>query len=132
MGFSPAPAIARDALAALAAHAFPGNVRELRNLIENALITSGGREITAADLRLAPAPTPVAAPAPRPAANSPGPVAAGSPIPEEIPLNLETAERVLIHRAVAQAGGNIAEAARLLGVHRSRIYRVLDGAAALP
>jgi DNA-binding NtrC family response regulator len=43
-----------------------------------------------------------------------------------LPLNLESAERVLIRRAINQAGGNIAEAARLLGIHRSRIYRVLE------
>lgn len=133
MGFAPPP-IARDALAALAAHTFPGNVRELRNLIENALITSGGREIEAAHLRLAPAPAATMLSVPRIVAN-PGsappmaPVAPPAPA-EELPLNLESAERVLIHRAVAHAGGNIAEAARLLGVHRSRIYRVLDEAAA--
>jgi transcriptional regulator of acetoin/glycerol metabolism len=38
-------------------------------------------------------------------------------------LNLEEAEQALIHRALEQTGGNVAEAARLLGVNRSRIYR---------
>jgi ActR/RegA family two-component response regulator len=42
-----------------------------------------------------------------------------------LPPNLAAAEEVLIRRAVAQTGGNIAEAARRLGVHRTRIYRVL-------
>jgi DNA-binding NtrC family response regulator len=118
MGLAPPPLTAA-ALAALARHAFPGNVRELRNLIESALIASSGREITPAHLRLttvAVAPARDAAPVQEP--------------PEDLPLNLETAERMLIRRALNQTGGNIAEAARLLGVHRSRIYRVLEEVAA--
>jgi len=41
----------------------------------------------------------------------------------DLPLNLEEAENLLIQRALAQTNGNIAEAARLLGIHRTRIYR---------
>jgi transcriptional regulator of acetoin/glycerol metabolism len=40
-----------------------------------------------------------------------------------LPLNLEEAENALIQRALEQTRGNVAEAARLLGVNRSRIYR---------
>jgi DNA-binding NtrC family response regulator len=119
MGFAP-PSISAAALTMLAGHAFPGNVRELRNLVESALIASGGREITPVHLRLAPL-----APATPPAASAP----AHEP-PQDLPLNLENAERILIRRAISQTGGNIAEAARLLGVHRSRIYRVLEEAVA--
>jgi DNA-binding NtrC family response regulator len=42
-----------------------------------------------------------------------------------LPLNLADAEDQLIQRALQETGGNIAEAARLLGVHRTRIYRKL-------
>ena len=42
------------------------------------------------------------------------------------PLNLEAAERWLIRRGIERAGGNISEAARLLGANRSRIYRSID------
>jgi ActR/RegA family two-component response regulator len=42
-----------------------------------------------------------------------------------LPLNLADAEELLIQRALDETGGNIAEAARLLGVHRTRIYRKL-------
>ena len=118
----PAPAITAPALAALAAHPFPGNIRELRNVIESALIASGGRELTPAHLRFL-----AAAPAPGPSSPAPLPACADD---EELPLNLDAAERTLIRRAVSQAGGNIAEAARLLGVHRTRIYRVLAEAPA--
>jgi ActR/RegA family two-component response regulator len=42
-----------------------------------------------------------------------------------LPLNLAEAEDLLIQRALQETGGNIADAARLLGVHRTRIYRKL-------
>lgn len=50
-GISPA------ALALIESHAFPGNVRELANIIERAIILAEGSSIEAADLRLGPAPT---------------------------------------------------------------------------
>ena len=60
----PAPAIAGDALRALALHPFPGNVRELENLLERALVLRAAGpaapELTAADLGLAPARSPTA------------------------------------------------------------------------
>ena len=45
---------------------------------------------------------------------------------DQLPLNLEAAENLLIRRALAETGGNIAEAARRLGVNRTRIYRKLS------
>ena len=127
MGFTPPP-ISREALAALAAHPFPGNVRELRNLLENALITSGGKEITEVYLRLPAAPA--AAELLRVEEQAVADSRVGAEVETgDLPLNLEAAERQLIQRALAQAGGNIAEASRLLGVHRSRIYRVLGATA---
>jgi DNA-binding NtrC family response regulator len=112
MGLAP-PALAPDALALLAAHSFPGNVRELKNVVERALIASGGRAIRREHIQL-----PNAA---LPAAGSAAPAAKVSAT--ELPLNLDDAEQALIQRALEQTGGNIAEAARLLGVNRSRIYR---------
>jgi len=115
MGLKP-PGLNREALAALRAYPFPGNVRELRNIIERALIESGGGPIRPEHLRLlsAPAaPPPVATQDPQPAGSS------------ALPLNLAAAEEVLIQRALDETGGNIAEAARMLGVHRTRIYRKL-------
>jgi DNA-binding protein Fis len=38
-------------------------------------------------------------------------------------MNLDEAEHFLIRRALEHASGNVAEAARMLGVNRSRIYR---------
>jgi DNA-binding NtrC family response regulator len=93
----------------LMAHAFPGNVRELKNLIERALIESRGRAIDPSHLRLRAMPARTAPDAPA--------------RPAESPLNLEEAEQELIQRALQTTNGNVAEAARLLGVNRSRIYR---------
>lgn len=102
------------ALDLLESYAFPGNVRELKNIVERALIESGGKRVEARHLHLlksmAAALPPAAAPAPRHA---------------DLPLSVEAAEEELIQRAMAQTNGNIAEAARLLGINRTRIYRKL-------
>ena len=124
MGFK-APAIHADALALLADHPWDGNIRELRNVIESALIASGGREITAAHLRFIKSVPNPHTPALAPSASA----APFDPTSGELPQNLDAAERTLIRRAVSQTGGNIAEAARLLGVHRTRIYRALSESA---
>jgi DNA-binding NtrC family response regulator len=104
------------AAAALQGHSFPGNIRELKNIIERALIASGGETILPGHLHLLPSRSP-AAPPPVPAA--------GKQLAGTLPLNLAAAEDALIQRALDETGGNIAEAARLLGVHRTRIYRKL-------
>jgi len=44
---------------------------------------------------------------------------------DDLPLNLDDAEQFLIKRALARTGGNVAEAARRLGINRTRIYRKL-------
>ena len=109
MGRTP-PELTLETVAVLANHAWPGNVRELKNVIERALIMSGGAAIRAEHLQLVPA-GPVSKP-----------VVAMLPV-SELPLNLEQAEQALIQRALEESGGNVAEAARMLGVNRSRIYR---------
>jgi len=42
-----------------------------------------------------------------------------------LPWDLEEAELVLIKRALRQTNGNVSKAAKLLGVHRMKIYRLL-------
>jgi len=112
----PRPELSPAALAQLAGHAFPGNVRELKNVIERALIESRGRAIGPEHLRLV-------SPAVRRAVGMEAPVPS-LPVPAApLPLNLEAAEQALIQRALQETEGNVAEAARLLGVNRSRIYR---------
>ncbi|MFT5377479.1 MAG: transcriptional regulator with GAF, ATPase, and Fis domain, partial [Candidatus Latescibacterota bacterium] len=113
-----AASLSTEAHAALCAYAFPGNVRELKNIIERALIESRGLEIQAHHLHFLAAPQ-------RP--TSDGEVA---PIDQKLPDNLDAAveqtERYLVKRALDRTAGNIAETARLLGTNRNRIYRVLE------
>ena len=113
MGHTP-PTLTPGALTALAGHPWPGNVRELKNVMERALILSGGRPIDRSHLQLLPVPAVLT--------DSPGPSAAAAHF-HDLPLNLEAAEHALIQRALEQTNGNVAEAARLLDVNRSRIYR---------
>ena len=102
------------ALALLSSYDFPGNIRELKNLIERALIECGGEPIRPEHFRL----SRIASSAPLQETKAPPAAAA-----DDLSLNLEEAEQALIHRALERTGGNVAEAARLLGVNRSRIYR---------
>ena len=111
------PGFSTRALEQLQRHHYPGNVRELKNIIERALIESDGGAIEPRHLHLLQRtdlspPPPAARPEPESA-------------PAVLPLNLAAAEDLLIQRALQQTDGNIAEAARLLGVHRTRIYRKL-------
>ena len=114
----PKPALTAGALRLLEGYALPGNVRELKNMIERALIESGGDPIEPASLA---SHRPIAAP--RAAAACPVPGDRCAPQPAALPLNLEAAEQALIQRALHETAGNVVEAARLLGVNRSRIYR---------
>jgi DNA-binding NtrC family response regulator len=113
------PTLSGAAVRALQAYGFPGNVRELKNVIERALIECGGREIQPEHLSL---------PAQAPVADAGAAVPAGV---NELPMNIQAAERFLIERALGLSNGNVAVAARMLGVPRMRIYRRIgrDGSA---
>jgi len=106
------PRLAPDALEQLAAYDFPGNVRELENVLERALALTGGGEIRAVDLQLAPARI---APAAAPAGLS------GRPLPEQ----LDAVERQAILDALEQTRYNRTAAAKLLGItFRALRYRM--------
>ena len=107
----PQPTFSTAALQCLKNHPFPGNIRELKNVIERALIESG-EVIEPAHLHLAPSPT--AQPLSMPVFNA-----------DDLPLNMEQAEIALINRALRQTKGNVAQAARRLGINRMKVYRRL-------
>jgi Nif-specific regulatory protein len=108
------------ALAELAAYAWPGNVRELENVIERAMILTRGPALGVADLDFGRRAS--AAAMSRPAA---APVAAAA-APEETGRSfykrISEQERNEIVAAVERAQGNIAHAARSLGINRSTLY----------
>jgi two-component system nitrogen regulation response regulator NtrX len=101
------------ALAALAAYSWPGNVRELANLVERLSILSGP-VVDAPAVRQVLRGSSV----PAPTAVFPGGLL-GRPLSEA----LDEFERSLIGTAVAQAQGNMAEAARILQTDRANLYR---------
>jgi two-component system response regulator PilR (NtrC family) len=113
--------LADAALQALRAYAFPGNVRELENILERALAYANDGVIEVGDLALKPGrpPMPVAAeappaPAPTPAAAD---VADDAPLPSSLPDYLDAVERDVIVRALARTRYNRTQAAQLLGIN---------------
>ncbi|WP_317202473.1 sigma-54 dependent transcriptional regulator [Janthinobacterium sp.] len=106
-----AAALSPAVLAALRGHAFPGNVRELENIIERALAYADDGVIGVADLALKGA----AAPATVAAAVAPA-VAAADTLPNCLPDYLNQIERDIIVRALAQTQFNRTQAAQLLGI----------------
>lgn len=111
--------VSSAALASLRGYTFPGNIRELRNLIERALIISRSDTIEPDDLPL---------PRPSGASSSGDPIATlASTLPTEIDLRAIVAaiETALVDRALERANGVQAEAARLLGLSRGDVnYRL--------
>ena len=106
------PRFTADALAAMAAYPWPGNVRELANLVERLSILCGPT-IDAAAVRQVLRPAAASTPPP--------PTLAGRPLAQA----LDDYERTLIAGALAQARGNVAEAARTLQTDRANLYRRL-------
>ena len=100
----PMPALRSEALALLLNHDFPGNVRELQNLIEGAVSLADG-DIDADLVRS------LMGSITAPAQSSPE------------PLDLETLEKRHIARVLKLAGGNKTEAARILGLDRKTLQR---------
>ncbi len=101
---------ARDAVAALQAHDYPGNVRELRNLVERIAILCDGPELSAEDVAA------VLPGARRPRADRFRP---GVSFHEMV----EAAEREIILGALEAHGENVSDTARTLGLERSHLYK---------
>ena len=105
------------ALAAIQAYAWPGNVREMKNIIERVMLLSAGSRLTLVDLP-AELKTPVAA-----AAGVRGPPTVIEFGPEGI--DIHEVERMLVRRALEQTRGNQSRAAALLHISRDQLrYRM--------
>jgi Nif-specific regulatory protein len=117
--------LAPEAMAALCACEWPGNVRQLRNVLERLVVAHGGGPVRAEDLAwLAPAPTAVAGCTPSPPAPAGG-EGRGEGVTARATPNPEGAERDRVVDALARAGHVQARAARLLGMSvRQLRYRI--------
>ncbi len=90
--------ISKEALELLTRYAYPGNVRELQNIVERAVVMARGAVVTCADL---PAEVQEAAPA---------------PVADTLPAQVEELEKKAIAQALERAGGVQSRAAELLGL----------------
>ena len=96
----------QDALHAIEAYPWPGNVREMENYIKRAVIMTDGSQIGAEDLGLS--------------------APAGEPEPVNLREVRDEAERKAIIKALSRVDGNILAAAELLGVSRPTLYDLVD------
>jgi DNA-binding NtrC family response regulator len=102
LAFSPA---ARERLLS---YSWPGNVRQLRNVIDSAVVLAEGQQIEPHDLGLG------------------DPLGGATPSGEFDSLKIDDWERRLISQALRRSDGNVPEAARLLGIGRATLYRKIE------
>jgi two-component system NtrC family response regulator len=97
-----------DALSAIKAHKWPGNIRELQNKVKSSVIMTTGTQVTAIDLGFF----------------------ENQDKSFELSLNLRTvreqAESIAIQKAYAISEGNMSKAADLLGVTRPTLYSLIE------
>jgi two-component system NtrC family response regulator len=109
-----ARSLTAGAVARLQAQRWPGNARELRNVIFRSVAMSRRGVLDADDLRLT-------------EVDAAGAVVGDQRLTDEsMPAQVERLERLLIARALAKHDGNRTEAARELGLHRAQLYRKLQ------
>ncbi len=106
------PVVDEDARRLLLSHTWPGNVRQLENALERAMVVCDGKTLTCDDL-----PTDIA----RRAVTTP------SPGDLSIPRQTEALERRLIEQALKESAGNKAAAARVLEIsYKALLYKIRD------
>jgi two-component system nitrogen regulation response regulator NtrX len=114
----PTPEVAPDAMVALQSHDWPGNVRQLRNVVERTVIMAPGDRIGRIDLDLLPAEV-LGAGGDMAAAG--GGAIMGSPLREA----RETFEREYLRVQIRRFSGNISRTASFIGMERSALHRKL-------
>ncbi|MGE0870605.1 MAG: sigma-54-dependent transcriptional regulator [Kofleriaceae bacterium] len=124
--------ISEDALAALESHAWPGNIRELENVLERTILFCQHERIARSDLQLSGSHDTSPPPS---ASSASGPVAvveeddedvvdsSGAPgsLKEIVRAETSRVQRELIVKALDETGGNVTQAARLLKISRKSL-----------
>ncbi|MFC1851574.1 sigma-54-dependent transcriptional regulator [candidate division CSSED10-310 bacterium] len=100
------PAISHSCQKKLQAYSWPGNIRELRNRVQRALLVAHRDELVEADFDLPKVPAPQSSKMP----------------PSEDPGS----EKDLIEKTLLQTGGTVSRAAKILGLSRQALYRKMD------
>lgn len=100
--------LSKDVETKLMDYPWPGNVRELANVIERAVVLGQGPELARAHLPVIPMQS-----------------SAGSCESLSYRQALEQAKRAVVLRALGQAGGNRAAAARILGLHKTHLLNLI-------
>ena len=103
------PTFSAAARKALLSHSWPGNIRELRNMMERLAYLTTGTRIDEEDVKL----------------NLLGGSTGGLQVPDDLALTDATTrfQQDYIRRAVERSRGNMSAAAERLGLHRSNLYR---------
>jgi DNA-binding NtrC family response regulator len=116
------PALSPEALAMLERYPWPGNIRELRNVIERAVVLSARDTLLPGDL---PARVRAGGAAPvRPAEEPPRPL--GADAMDRLRSEMNDLERQRIVQALEQCAGNQTQAAELLGMSRRKLVMKLE------
>jgi two-component system nitrogen regulation response regulator NtrX len=110
-----------EAVAAMAAYRWPGNVRELANVVERLMILADGPIGADAVRQVVPSAVTPAKAGVQP--TTPARAAVQSAQQPSLTESLDVHERALIQMALDQAGGTVAEAARILQTDRANLYR---------
>jgi two-component system NtrC family response regulator len=107
------PAITPDAISYLQSLPFPGNIRELKNLVERTVLMAEGEELTAADFRQSLSPSSHESVCPSVSPTGPSPT-------------LEELERAAIAASIQKHAGNLSLVAKELGISRGALYRKIE------
>lgn len=115
----PTPDVAADAMAALQAYDWPGNVRQLRNIMERTIILAPGDRMSRIDVDMLPSEI-INDPASG-AGSSPTSAIMGAPLREA----REAFEREYLRVQIRRFSGNISRTAHFIGMERSALHRKL-------
>jgi transcriptional regulator with GAF, ATPase, and Fis domain len=122
----PYRAIGPEVISRLVQYRFPGNLRELKNLIERAYILSSHDELTVDDFPVSPSETAVGHGLPTNGNKASASLLTPPSEPFDLTAVLERAEKELILRTLSSTGGAQAEAARRMGLSRSALAYKLN------